>query len=141
MNLSAEISLLWAGEDRTFALKAKPIEGLEHDCGEGIGKICMRVFAQTEFTYRHLHRTIYWGLIGGGTSPTEAARLVETYVHGQPIDPIDDPSSTFKTAKAILQAVYFGWERLPSLGEAQAGETRPNSPTSDFTAQPSTEPA
>ena len=142
MSLSAEISLLWGGEERTFALKAKQIEGLEHDLSEGIGKICMRVFAQTEFTYKHLSRTIYWGLIGGGGNPTDAARLVDLYVNGLPIDPVGDPSSTFKTAKAILQAVYFGWEALPPLsGEAQAGdETRPNEQTSTDTDQPFSEP-
>lgn len=130
MNLSAEISLLWGGEERLFALKAKQIEGLEADAGEGIGKICMRVFSGVEFTYKHLHRTIYWGLIGGGANPTDAARLVTLYVHGQPIDPTGDPSSTLKTAKAILQAVYFGWDRLPPLGEAGAGATPASSPTS-----------
>lgn len=140
MNLSAEISLLWGGEERLFALKAKQIEGLENDLNEGIGKICMRVFAQTEFTYKHLHRSIYWGLIGGGANPTDAAKLIDTYVHGYPLDPVGDPSSTFKTAKAILQAVYFGWERLPPLGEAGAGETRPTEQTSASTAPPSTEP-
>lgn len=131
MNLSAEIVLEWGDGEYMFALKAKQIEGLEHDCGEGIGRICMRVFSGTEYSYKHLERTIYWGLVGGGTAPIEAARLVRQFVHDRPIDPVGDPSSTLKTAGAILKAVHFGWESLPKSGEAEGRETRPSEPISE----------
>lgn len=133
-NLSAEITLQWAGGEYPFALKAKQIEGLEHDCGEGIGRICMRVFSATEYHFKHLQRTIFWGLVGGGMSATEAAHMVRQHVDGVPIDPLGDPSSTLKTASAILKAVHFGWETLPPSGEAGGRETRPSEQTSGSTA-------
>lgn len=139
-NLSSEVSLEWAGSERLFALKAKQIEGLEHDCGEGIGRICMRVFARTEYSFKHLRQTIYWGLIGGGMPATEASKLVLLHVDGAPIDPVNDPSSTLKTASSILKAVHFGWEALPASGEAGAGETRQSEPTSASTGPHSSAP-
>jgi len=133
-NLSAEIVLDWAGGEYTFALKAKQIEGLEQDCDEGIGRICMRVFSGTEYRFKHLQRAIFWGLIGGGLPATEAARLVRLHVDDRPIDPLGDPSSTLKTASAILKAVHFGWESLPPSGEAPGRQTRPSEQTSGSTA-------
>lgn len=141
MSLSAEISLLWGGEMRTFALKGKQIENLENDCNESIGNICYRVFSRVDYKFKHLHRTIYWGLIGGGTSANDAGELVRKYaLDGQPIDNPNDTGSTFKVANAILKAVYFGWETLPPLGEAQAAETPPQRPTSDYTEPLSSAP-
>lgn len=141
-NLNAEVSLLWAGEERIFALKGAQIENLENDLNEGIGNICYRVFSRVDYKFKHLHRTIYWGLIGGGTRPNDAAELVKQYaLTGQPIDAKDDPASTLKTASAILKAVHFGWEALPvPSGEAQAGVTRPNEQTSASTAPLSSAP-
>lgn len=137
-NLSAEVSLLWAGEERLFALKGKQIEGLEHDLDEGIGKICFRIFSGVDFTFGHIKRSIYWGLIGGGMNATEAGQLVRQYVDDCPIDAKGDPSSNFKTASAILRAAHFGWEALPKPpGEAPAPETPAPKPTSDSTEPPS----
>lgn len=117
--LSAEIELAWGPGVYTFALKAKQIEELERVCKEGIGRICMRAFSGVDYTYPMLRETIRLGLIGGGTPPVTAKELVDSYVDGQPIDPTGDPSSTLKTATAILKAVHFGWEDLP---EAPQGE-------------------
>lgn len=134
MRLSAEVELQWGPGVFTFGLKAKQIEELERVCKEGIGRICMRAFSGVDYTYPMLRETIRLGLIGGGTAPATAAELVATYVDGQPIDPVKDPSSTLKTAVAILKAVHFGWEDLP---EAPPGEQEPqkgtDEPTSDYT--------
>lgn len=135
-NLSAEVSLSWAGGKYLFALKAKQIEGLEHDCGKGIGLICMRIFSRADFSFKEMRQAIYWGLQGGGMTPTDAQRLVLQYVDGCPIDAAGDPCSNLKTAGAILQAAYFGWESLPP-GEAKAPETPAPKQTSDFTEPPS----
>lgn len=135
-----ELSLVWGGQDRAFALFAKQIEGLESDLNEGIGNICYKVFSKVNFKYAHVRQTIYWGLIGGGASVTDATRLVTTYVDGWPLDPPNEPSGNLSTAAAILKAVYFGWEGLPPLGEGQAGETRPNEPISTNTAPLSSGP-
>lgn len=124
MSLGAEVTLEWGGAERLFALKGKQIENLEADLNEGIGNICYRVFSRVDFKFRHIRQAIYWGLIGGGMNVTDATKLVVQYVDGGvPIDPQNDPGSNLKTASAILKAVYFGWEALPPLGEAGAGET------------------
>lgn len=133
--LSAEIELAWGPGVYTFALKAKQIEELERVCKEGIGRICMRAFSGVDYSYTLLRETIRLGLIGGGTAPVTARELVETYVDGQPIDPSNDPSSTLKTATAILKAVHFGWEDLP---EAAPGE--PEKKATDGPGGASTEP-
>lgn len=132
--LSAEIELNWGPGVFTFALKAKQIEELEHVCKEGIGRICMRVFSGVDFSYVHLRETIRLGLIGGGLAPVEAKRLIDVYVDGQPIDPTGDPSSTLKTANAILKATHFGWEELPvaPVGEPK-GEGQTVGPTGENT--------
>lgn len=120
MSLSAEIELEWGDGAYLFALKAKQIEELEHLTGEGIGMVCMRVFSRSDYKYKHIRETIRLGLIGGGLAPVEATRLVNAYVDGCPIDPMNDPSSPLKTATAVLKAVHFGWEALPE--QAPAGE-------------------
>lgn len=117
MNLSAELTLSWGGQDRDFAFKGKQIEGIEHDCNVGIGRVVLNILSQTDYTFKQLRQTIYWGLIGGGLSPTEAQKLVLLYVDGEPIDKKNDPSSTLKTAVACATAIHFGWDSLPP-GEA-----------------------
>lgn len=136
MSLSANVELEWGGGAYLFALKAKQIEELEHLTGEGIGMICMRVFSRSDYKYKHIRESIRLGLIGGGLPPVEATRLVNTYVDGCPIDPINDPSSPLKTAMAVLKAVHFGWEALPE--QAPVGEPQEtDGQTSESTAPPS----
>lgn len=117
------VEIQWANGDYSFALKAKQIEELEHLCDAGIGRIAMAVFSKVDYKFKYLREAIRLGLIGGGVAPVEAKRLVEMYVDDEPIDPVDNLSSTFKTACAIYQAVYFGFEQLPEAlepGEAEA---------------------
>jgi hypothetical protein len=117
--LSAEIELAWGPGTFTFAVKGKQAEELEHVCKMAFGRICFNVFTGVDYSYVMLRETIRLGLIGGGTPPVEAKKLVDFYVDGQPVDPTGDPSSTLKTATAILKAAHFGWEDLP---EAPQGE-------------------
>lgn len=134
--LSAEVELVWGPGVFTFALKGKQLEELEHVCKEGIGRICMRVFSGIDYSYVTLRETIRLGLIGGGTPPVEAKRLIDVYVDGQPIDRAGDPSSTLKTANAILKAVHFGWEDLPDAPKGEPEEAAPTAePTGDDTGQ------
>lgn len=131
--LSAEIELAWGPGVYTFALKAKQVEELERVCKEGIGRICMRLFSGVDYTYPMLRETIRLGLIGGGTPAVTAKELVDAYVDGYPIDPTGDPSSTLKTATAIVKALHFGWEDLPDrpMGEPVAATGEPTSGSSE----------
>lgn len=71
---------------REMALTAKVIPELERTTGVGIGALCENL-VRGNFTYREITETIRLALIGGGTSPEEAANLVNTYV---PIRPLGD---------------------------------------------------
>jgi hypothetical protein len=122
--LSAEIELAWGPGVYTFALKAKQIEELEHRMGVGIGRITARIHSNVDFYFRDVRDTIFLGLVGGGTSAAEASRLVDTWVDGQPIEPLGrdgkpHPDGNLSTARAILGACRYGWEALP---DAPVGE-------------------
>lgn len=138
-NLKAEVALEWGDGEYQFSLKAAQIEELEHVCGEGIGRICARVFTKVDYSYKMIRATVRLGLIGGGMSAVDAERLCKAYVDGVPIDATNDPSSPLKTAFAILKAVHFGWEELPKAdaGEQESPETKQ---TSGSTAPHSSEP-
>ena len=156
-NLAAEVTLEWADDAYLFALKAKQIEELEHICGEGIGRICARVFGRVDYSYKHLRETIRLGLIGGGTDAVTAKRLVEAYVDGAPISPfktdkdgvkirdtdgnlVTDPMSSLSVANAILQAVHFGWSDLPEAPPSGEASGPVKKQTSDSTGPHSSEP-
>lgn len=136
MSLSAEIELEWADGTYLFALKAKQIEELEHLTGIGIGRLTARVISGDDFFYRDVRETIRLGLIGGGTPAVEATRLVNAYVDGQPLQPLDrngtpHPDGPLLMARGILGAVRFGFERLP---EGTKGEQPSPEPTNESTS-------
>ncbi len=87
--------------ERSFTLPTDLIIELERKTGAGIGMLCKRVFAG-QFTLGYLFETIRLGLIGGGTTPADAAALVNTYAMGRPLAEI------FPLAVAILERAYFG---------------------------------
>ena len=144
MSLAAEIEMEWADGQYLFALKAKQIEELEHLTGVGIGRLTARVTGETDFYYRDVRETIRLALVGGGTPAVEATRLVNAYVDGQPLQPLDKegkphPDGPLLMARAILGAVRFGFERLPTgeKGEPQPATTES---TSDSTEPHSSKP-
>lgn len=139
-SLKAEVILEWADHEYLFALKAAQIEELESKCDESIGRICARAFSRVDFKYRHISETIRLGLIGGGMPAVTAAQMVRIYVDGVPLDATKDPSSPLKTAIAILQAVYFGWEDLPAVEPSGEASGPVEKQTSGSTGPLSSEP-
>jgi hypothetical protein len=87
--------------EHAFALPADLIIELERKTGAGIGTLCKRVFAG-QFALGDLIETIRLGLIGGGTTPADAAALVNIYAKGRPL------AENFPLAVAILERAYFG---------------------------------
>ncbi len=85
----------------SFALPADLIIELERKTGAGIGTLCKRVFGGN-FALADLFETIRLGMIGGGTTPADAAALVNTYAKGRPLAEI------FPLAVAVLELAYFG---------------------------------
>lgn len=142
MSLAAEIELEWAGGSYLFALKAKQIEELEHLTGVGIGRLTARVVTGDDFYFRDVRETIRLSLVGGGTPMIEATRLVNAYVDGQPLQPLDregkpHPDGPLMMARSILGAARFGFERLPEGNKGESPAEATTESTSDFTEPPS----
>lgn len=96
----------------TFALTPPMIRELEQKTGTGFGAL-YRKFAGNTFAYGDIIETIRLGLIGGGTAPIDAQRLVDTYAHNRPI------LETLPLAFDILDARYVGKVETVSQPDAQ----------------------
>ncbi|MDO6521277.1 gene transfer agent family protein [Shimia thalassica] len=69
----------------TFALTDDMITELERIADLGIGALYLRC-VNMQFTLSDLVEVIRLGLIGGGSTPEQAARLTHTYGRNRPID-------------------------------------------------------
>lgn len=99
--------------ERDFALTPAMIRELERITGAGIGRLMQRIVAR-EFHFSDLTETIRLALIGGGTAPSEAQALVNTYVADRPL------SEVYPLALAIMERLFFGDE--PQKEETDAAE-------------------
>lgn len=86
---------------RTFALTDAILEELQFKTGIGIGALYQRVVA-SQFRVADIVEIIRCGLIGGGTSPEEAQRLVDAYAKDRPF------AETFPLALDVLDARWSG---------------------------------
>lgn len=89
--------------ERSFALNDQMIAELERQTGTGIGSLFLRL-TRSDFRLNDLTEVIRLGLIGGGTSPEDAARLVETYARHRPI------AEVLPLALDVLDARWNGTE-------------------------------
>lgn len=71
--------------EHTFILTDDMIAELERIAGLGIGAIYLRA-VNMQFKLADLVEIIRLSLIGGGTTPKQAARLTDTYARNRPID-------------------------------------------------------
>ena len=74
--------------EKTFALTMPMIAELERKSGVGIGALYQRVALTLQFHVGDVVEIIRLGLIGGGTSPTEAQSLIDAYTPEQPLIPL-----------------------------------------------------
>jgi hypothetical protein len=88
---------------RAFTLSDPMVAELETLTGTGIGALYVRM-SRNDFHLSHLIETIRLGLIGGGTNPEEAARLVDTYARQRPLAEI------LPLALDVLDARWSGSE-------------------------------
>jgi len=91
--------------EKAFALTSEMIIELERKAGSGIGAIYARVLA-AQFHFDDLIEVIRLGLIGGGTSPEAAQKLVDTYAKPRPI------METYPLAFDILD---WRWNGAPTI--------------------------
>ncbi|MFN3312816.1 MAG: gene transfer agent family protein [Hyphomonas sp.] len=87
----------------TFRLTDPMVTELERLTGTGIGSLFTRM-TRADFRLNDLAEVIRLGLIGAGTSPEDAARLVQTYAHHRPIGEI------LPLVLSILDARWSGTE-------------------------------
>src|SRR5690349_16037873 len=87
--------------EHAFALTHDLIIELERKTGIGIGSLCLRL-PEGHFRHADLVEIIRLSLIGGGTTPKEAAALADTYAAKRPLN------ESFPIAIAVLQAVWSG---------------------------------
>lgn len=87
-----------------FALTDTMIDELQNKTGIGIGALYLRV-VNSQFHVSDLTEVIRLGLIGGGTSPATAQRLIDAYAVNRPFD------ETFPLALDILDARWNGKPR------------------------------
>ena len=85
----------------TFALTDAMVEELQHKTGVGIGALYQRVVA-SQFRVADIVEIIRCGLIGGGTTPETADRLVNAYAKDRKF------AETFPLALDILDARWTG---------------------------------
>ncbi|MFC3169411.1 gene transfer agent family protein [Paracoccus fontiphilus] len=89
--------------ERAFALTDPMVIELERLTETGIGALFLRL-SRNDFRLADLIEVIRLGLIGGGTNPEEAARLVDTYARQRPIGEL------LPLALDILDARWSGKE-------------------------------
>jgi hypothetical protein len=101
--MTAEISAraFFGDRDQTFTLTDPLLSELERITGLGVGAIYYQ-FTSFAVPTETLREIIRLGLIGGGTAPHDAKRLVETYASNRPI------TELFPLAFAVLDARWTG---------------------------------
>lgn len=78
---------------------------LEAKTGHGIGALFRR-FRQSDYAFSDVTEILRLGLIGGGTSPKDADRLITVYAIDRPL------SEVFEVADGVISALFFGAEAI-----------------------------
>lgn len=103
------INAFFGDKERPFTLSDDMVTELEAKTETGIGVLYQRLLGQA-FKLADLAEVIRLGLIGGGTSPEEAARLVNSYARNRPI------AEVLPLATAILAARWLGADEVQADG-------------------------
>lgn len=92
--------------EKAFAFPTRDlIIELETKTGHGVG-VLFRRFRDTSYSFTDVSEIIRIGLIGGGTAPEEANRLVSVYVIGRPL------AEVFAVADGVITTLFFGVEAV-----------------------------
>lgn len=142
MSRSAKITLEWADGEYDFRLgigELKELQEKTRRMKNAVGDYQyfgpMKIYEMLtngEWNVEDVRETLRIGLIGAGTAPAEAIRLVKRYV-----DELPDWTVNCKVAANVVAAAVLGWEIEP-LGKSQ-GATDSTHQTIDFPSPPSTQ--
>lgn len=135
MSRDARVTFEWADGTYVFRLPYGQLAELQEKTGCGPQFLLTRII-DGSWKVEDLVETIRLGLIGGGTEPVAAARLVQRYVKDRPLIESVIP------ARVILSAALFGVEGEEWPGKDEPGETKAHDPSqADGSTSPgSTEP-
>jgi hypothetical protein len=116
MSRSATARFEWAGEERTFRLAVKALQDWQEESNAGPAWV-WGLLHTGAWEPKHVEKTLYHGLVGGGMPKAEAARLVKLN-----IEPYGD---NILPAMCVLEAVIQGVpDDLPkNYGETVASPT------------------
>lgn len=117
MNHKGEVSTDWGDGTHTFRLTYPGLIELEEKCGAPIADIIERVNGG-RYSVTDIRETIRLALIGGGKGPTEALKLVRTYVDER--IGITGLTEHLMVVRLILLGVAFGFMESPLGGKALA---------------------
>lgn len=134
MSRSAEVTLVFAGEDVLFKLGIGQLRAVQERCDVGPMELAGR-FASGAWRVDDLREVILQGQIGGGATVADATRRMKSFFDDLPLQQF------VPLAQAIVLAVLVGTEDEP-LGEAEGeGAETPNlSPEESSDSATSTEP-
>lgn len=134
MGRNAEVTLDWADGTYSFRLAWGQLIELQEKCDAGPFVVLNRLTTGT-WRMEDISSVMRLGLIGGGTEPTKALKLVRDYVESRP------PLENVTFARGILgQAVMGAPDETPGEAEGEAtasGST--TSPTESSASPQSTE--
>lgn len=112
-----EVTLAFADGEHVFRLGIGELRELQTKTGVGPVKLFRRL-AEGDWLVDDLREIVRLGLIGGGSNPPEALRLVGTYVDDRPW------TETVPVAAQVLQAALFRPEELAPAGKPGAPKSR-----------------
>jgi hypothetical protein len=117
MSRSAKITLDWADGTYDFKLGFAELEELDEKTKVGPLVLFNRLAQDGDWHVNEVREVLRIGLIGGGTKPADALRLVRRYV-----DDVPDWITNVKLAASIVGAAMSGWddESLGKSGGAKA---------------------
>lgn len=124
------ITIPWADAEYTFDLRLGEVRKLQEKTG--LGPAVLLVNLQSgNWKVDDYRETILQGLLGGGMSAPDAAKLIKAWVDERPA------KESLMPAQAILMAFIVG----APTGKKNGRKTRTTTEPAASTSHPSTEPA
>lgn len=124
MSRHGDVTLAWADGEYTFRLAIAQLRELQEKCDAGPLELYRRMFTG-KWRLDDVRETIRLGLIGGGTPPAAALKLVIRYVDDRPL------MESMDIARVVLGVILLPVEDDPLKKADPAGDERTaeNSPS------------
>src|SRR5262245_52043331 len=136
MAVNGEVKLTWGDGEHTFNVaKLRCVLELEEKCEAGFAEIYTRL-SQQRWKFNDVRETLRLGLIGAGTPPDEALKLVNRYCDERPF------AESVLPAQAVIIAAMVGVIGDDLSKKAEAERTKPSQSTAktdDLSVPPSTD--